>query len=86
MTNPKRRIYATSRSLMLAIMFSYVGLFIVGGANLWYTNHVDRNSNQVWCDLINGLDARYSALPANASPDAIEFARQIAAIKKNYRC
>jgi hypothetical protein len=85
-TDPKKRIYSTSRSWLIALVLSYVGVFIAGGVNLWYTNHVDRQSNQVWCSMINSLNERYSKLPPDANADAKQFATQIATIKRKYDC
>lgn len=80
------QIYAIPRRLLTTILLVFVSLLIGVGASMFYTNYVDRNSNQAWCDIINGLHDRYDALPVGSSPEAEQFARHIAILKDRYDC
>lgn len=86
MSEPKKVIVISGRQLLIAVVTVLLSVLAMVGINLVYTNYVDTNSNQVWCDIINGLDSRYSKLPQNADKDAKEFARQIADVKRKYHC
>lgn len=83
---PRRTIYATPRAFMLAWLVSFVCMLALTGAAMLYANSVDRKSNQAWCELIVSLDERYQALPADAPPEAAEFAAEIRALRGRLDC
>jgi hypothetical protein len=84
MTDPKKRIYSTSRSLLLAILASYVCFFVGLGINIWYTNKTDRGSNSDWCPVLDSLTA--SRPPANADAAQIEFYQKLVALQHKKKC
>jgi hypothetical protein len=53
--------------------------------NIWYTNYVQRQSDQRWCELIPSLDDRYQALNTE-DPEAIRFRGQVNRIRKSLPC
>lgn len=84
MSHPK--IYALPKSFLKTALMCFIFFVIAIGASIGYTNYVDRKSNQAWCELINGLNTRYSNLPANAPQEARDFAIKIAHLKAKLEC
>jgi hypothetical protein len=82
----RAQIYALPRSFLMTFATTFVALMLAVGASMLYTNYVDRNSNQAWCDIINSLDKRYQSLPTDAAPEAYEFAAQIRVLQQRYKC
>jgi hypothetical protein len=80
------KIYSTPRQLIVAVILIFFALSTSITFSIVYTNRVDRESNQAWCDIINGLNDRYQKLEPNSDPNGLEFARQIAALKHRYGC
>lgn len=78
-------VLISKRQLLGAVIALFVTLGLMIGVSILYTNYVDRQSNQAWCELFNGLDKRYQALQ-NPDPDAIEFRQQLARLKDKYDC
>lgn len=83
---PERKIYATPKRWFKTGLMLFLGLAISIGTSFAYTRHVDNQSNQAWCDMFNGLNRRYQQLPPTADPDALEFAKYIADLRKKYKC
>lgn len=83
---PRKVIVISGKQLLSAVVAVLICLGTIVGIGIVYTNYATQQSNQAWCDIINGLDQRYSQLPPNADPDAQVFARQVAAIKNKYDC
>lgn len=86
MSEPKRVIVISGKQLTIAVITVFISVASMVGASLLYMNYVDRKSNHVLCELFTGLDKRYSKLPPDADPDALEFARQIHSIVVKYDC
>lgn len=82
----RRAIYATPRAFIVAWFVSFVVMIALTGAAMQYANYVDRKSNRAWCELITGLDERYQALPADASPQAREFAAEVHQLRVELDC
>ncbi len=82
----KVKVYSTPRQLIIALLLIFFALSTSITFSIVYTNRIDRESNQAWCDIINGLDNRYQKLEPNADPDALEFARDLKDIKTKYDC
>lgn len=65
-----------TKQWVYAVIVSYLGIMIVVGVSIGYTNYVRDESNQQWCDLMTTLDRAYS------SPDAApttELGKRVAA-------
>jgi hypothetical protein len=62
---------------LLAIM---VTAFVLAGTGFWYTNHVQRQGDQRWCDLLVTMDDAYSA-----GTPTTEIGRKIAALMRKLR-
>lgn len=80
------KVYATPRKFMIAWGISFLCMLGLTGAAIQYANHVDRQSNQAWCELIGGLDERYQALPPDADVEAKEFAAKIRSLRIKLDC
>lgn len=78
-------VYATPRQWVITALFVAFGVMAGFFANVLYTNHVDRQSNQAWCDIINQINTRYQALD-KPDPDAARFRDGIATLKAKYDC
>lgn len=83
MSTPK--IYAAPRQWITTAIFVLVGMVLAYAANVLYTNRVDRESNQAWCDIINGLVKRNSVIE-RPDADTLEFRQQLANLQKKYEC
>jgi hypothetical protein len=79
-------IQISGKQLLIAAISVFVSLAVTASVSIFYTNSVDRQSNQAWCDIINGLHTRYEKLPPNADPYAKQFAAQIVVLKQRYAC
>lgn len=73
MSNPQER-KRVPRSILYALIASYIAALLTTGANLWYTNHVNTESNHKWCQLITLLNNAYEQ-----SPPVNEIGKKIAA-------
>lgn len=69
------------RRLVYPVVIVFISMFAAVGVSVLYTY----KSNQVWCDLVVGLDIRYQNLHTT-DPDAIKFARQIHTVVQKYHC
>jgi hypothetical protein len=83
---PRKVIVISGRQLAVAVFAVLLSVATMVAVNIVYTNYVDQQSNSAWCDIIDGLDQRYSKLPPSADSDAIIFGKQIAKLKKRYHC
>lgn len=83
---PRKVIVISGKQLLTAVVTVLVSIITIVGIGIVYTNYKTEQSNQAWCDIINGLDTRYRKLPPDADPDAKVFARQVATIKQKYDC
>lgn len=73
---------------MLALIM-LVAFVAVASFNILYTNHINRQSDQTWCDLITSLDERNqraAGTVAGSDPDAIKFRRQVHDIRERLSC
>lgn len=62
-----------------------VTMLALAGANLVYTNWVDRSSNRKWCELISTLDDSYKAArPQTAAGQKV--AADIAKLRVDLGC
>lgn len=82
---PKPKIYATSRQWVITLIAMFLGVLIAVSTNIFYTNRVDRESNQAWCDIINGLVKRNSAIE-RPDKDTLEFRKQLGDLQSKYGC
>lgn len=69
-----------NRSVLYALVVVFATVLAVAALSIWYANHVQRESNRNWCDLVTTLDAAYQANPPQ-SP----IGRQLAADMHNLR-
>jgi hypothetical protein len=60
-----------------------VAAFLVAAACIVYTNHVQRESNQKWCDVMTTLDRQTT--PAT-TPQAVDFRRKIHKLRQGLGC
>ena len=76
----------TLKRIVYAVLVSYVGIGIMVGVSIWYTNYTRdennkqweitvRNNNRQWCDLMTTLDSAYS--DPNATPTT-ELGKRVA--------
>lgn len=56
---------------------------LIAGAGVFYTNHVQRQSDRRWCDLLESLDQPNS--PPTTARGA-EIQRQIHELRRELRC
>lgn len=62
---------------LLAILATAV---VLAGSGFWYTNHVQRQGDQRWCDLLVTMDEAYSL-----STPRTEVGRRVAALMHKLR-
>lgn len=80
------KVYSTPRQFIYVWVASFVTMFALTAGSMLYANYVDRTSNRAWCKLIVGLDDRYQNLPADADPEAHEFAITIHDLRIQLGC
>ena len=74
-----------TRSLLVSTIMMLVAFIMVTSFNILYTNHVNRESDRNWCDLMVGLDERQQRLKTT-DPDAIKFIRDVHDLRRKLRC
>jgi hypothetical protein len=52
------------RKILYGLIVSYVSALAIAGMSIQYSNYVNTESNQRWCDLLVLLDDTYSATPS----------------------
>ncbi len=65
-----------------------IGLVALGALisfTIWYVADNQRKSDQIWCELITGLDDRYRAVQS-PTPEAADFAIKIHKIRVGLEC
>jgi hypothetical protein len=72
-----RAVYAGVLALVLAV--------VLGGLEIWYSNHVARESNRAWCSLIDTLDDTYRQQPPT-TPTGEQVAAEVHALRLRLGC
>lgn len=62
-----------------------VGVVVLFSFSILYTNYVNRQSDQRWCDLMVSLDERYQDLKTQ-DPSAIRLREQIRTLRSDLHC
>ena len=66
-----------------------IGLVVLGALisfTIWYTAHAVREADRRWCAFMVPLDQRYQQLPADAPPEAKEFAGRLRELVRDLKC
>lgn len=86
MSRQLTKIYSIPRQFVIAWIISFLCMLGLTGGSMLYATHVDRRSNQQWCELIISIDTRYQALSPDAPIEAKEFAVRIHHLRNSLEC
>lgn len=73
-----------ARYRWMALFLSTVVLVFVILINMWYTNHVDQQSNQKWCSILAAVVARDA--PPPTTPRSQKIRDDIQQLHHDYGC
>lgn len=66
-----------------ALLMVLVSAFLVAGACVLYTQHVQQENNRKWCDVMTTLDRQ--STPAT-TPQSVDFRRKIHELRLSLGC
>lgn len=74
----------TKKYLNLLVVFA--SIFILGFCNLLYTNHVQKQTEEKFCTVVNDAVATYHAYPAPITPLGVQLKEDYIALEGKLGC
>jgi hypothetical protein len=68
-----------------ALLIAFVSSLVMGVVAVQYANHVDRQSNQQWCEIVVTLDETYDKQPPQSESGKV-IAREMKRMRHDFDC
>lgn len=81
----RERPAGISKGALRGLIFAYISIIAVVVASILYTQSVDRQSNQKWCEVLVPLDDAYSTSPPTTELGQ-KVARAMHDLRINFGC